>query len=78
MSKEDMEETFSYFVNQLKDTHPDVSSCFHLCEASLTLSQLAYIHVTEPRVGGGSDQLSSAEENIEFLVRPPPPPHLPR
>lgn len=52
MAKQEMIDTFSYFVASLKHHHPD----------------LAYLHVTTPRVGGGNDQGYDESESIEFIV----------
>ncbi len=51
MPEEDVEETFSYLVRSLRDAHPS----------------LAYLHITEPRVGGGQDQDVLKGESNDFL-----------
>lgn len=51
MPDQDIKETFSYFVRQVKQDLPD----------------LAYVHVTEPRVGGGWDQTERSHDSINFL-----------
>lgn len=52
MSRADLVETFSYLVSTLKERHPE----------------LAYLHLTEPRVAGGGDQTPVEGDDLEFLV----------
>ncbi|KDQ53954.1 hypothetical protein JAAARDRAFT_38938 [Jaapia argillacea MUCL 33604] len=51
MRMEDPIPTFSYFVTRLRDLYPE----------------LAYIHVTEPRVGAGEDREAQAGESNDFI-----------
>lgn len=53
MSEKNLVETFSYLVRSLKKDHPD----------------LAYLHVTQPRVAGGFSQDAEAGESLDFVVR---------
>ena len=53
MARHDIIETFSYLVSALKKAHPD----------------LAYLHLTEPRVAGGGDQTLVEGDDLEFIVR---------
>ncbi|GAA5911825.1 alkene reductase [Sporobolomyces salmoneus] len=48
---EDIHETFTYFVNQIKDRHPD----------------FAYIHAVESRIGGNDDVPADEKETLDFL-----------
>ncbi|ORY63805.1 FMN-linked oxidoreductase [Leucosporidium creatinivorum] len=52
MPGQDLEETFSFLVGALKTDHPN----------------LAYIHLTQPRVAGGFDQSEESGENLDFLL----------
>lgn len=51
-STEEIRSTFSYFVKELRDRHPD----------------LAYIHAVESRVSGGSIVEADRDENLDFIV----------
>jgi len=51
-SIEEIHETFSYFVQQIKDKYP----------------KFAYLHVVESRIGGSQDIPSDKKETLDFLV----------
>lgn len=51
MGMPDPRPTFAYLVTALRDKHP----------------KLAYLHVTEPRVGGDKDAAQPREGNNDFL-----------
>jgi NADPH2 dehydrogenase len=53
MKLDDPVPQFSYIVEQLRARQPD----------------LAYLHLTEPRIAGGSDRESSAAESNDFLKK---------
>ncbi|GAA5832881.1 hypothetical protein JCM5353_003739 [Sporobolomyces roseus] len=50
-SIEEIHETFSYFVQQIKDKYP----------------KFAYLHVVESRIGGSQDIPSDKKETLDFL-----------
>lgn len=52
MPRKDLEETYAFLVRAFKKDHPD----------------LAYIHLTQPRVAGIIDKKEDAGESLDFLV----------
>lgn len=52
MSPADIEETFSYYVKQIKSLYPN----------------LAYLHVVEGRIDGNVDTAELESESLDFLV----------
>ncbi|GAA5978845.1 hypothetical protein JCM5350_004842 [Sporobolomyces pararoseus] len=50
-SLQDIHDTFSYFVTQIKERHPD----------------FAYIHAVESRIGGNTDVPADEKETLDFL-----------
>lgn len=52
MPKEDIVETFTYFITQIKARHPE----------------LAFLHVVEARIAAGDDCDSVIEDTLDFIV----------
>lgn len=52
MSPADIEETFSYYVKQIKSLYPN----------------LAYLHCVEGRIDGNVDTAELESESLDFLV----------